>query len=243
MSAVCLGAGGWVDAQSPPPARVPPRPPDGVHDDARIFSGDQRRAAAQAIVEAKNDGVAVYLAAFTFIVDESIEARAERLKAAWCREKRGLIVVLDASTSRCTYLSHLSESDWLTSEQLRQILDEATAASVSKLTPGERLLSVVENLVPRIHSALESHQTATQRHDSSRKWMVFGAVVVACVVLLIVAWVGRRLGRRVQASRPKPAFFPTVAVEPRFGGAFAGGVAAELDFGGAGGDDAHSGRV
>jgi hypothetical protein len=233
LGVLCLGSGAWAMGQGPPEAPVPARPLDGVYDDARVFSEEQRRAAAAAIADARKDGVSVYVAAFTFIVGETIEQRAERLKAAWCGNEIGLIVVVDASTSQCTYLSHLSDRDWLSSDQLRRIFEEATAVSISKRTPGERLLSVVEHLVPQMHSALVSRRAAVQKPGSFRQWMVFGGVIAACAMLLLATWVAFRLGRRVQAHRPEPAFFPTVAVEPRFGAAFAGGVAAEVEFGSA----------
>ena len=197
---------------------------------ARIFSTDQHRAAAAAIAEARNDGVALYLAAFPEVTGETIEQRAERLKAAWCGREIGLVVVVDASTNRCTFLSHLSENEWLSSDRLRAIFQDATTASISKKTAGERLLSVVQHLAAQIHSALASRPSAASNTSTFRAWIVFGAVLGACALLGLGVLVAFRPGRRVSSNRLEPAFFPTVAVEPRFGGGFAGGVAAEVQF-------------
>jgi hypothetical protein len=230
VAGVVFGCGFAVAADSPLAGRVPPRPSDGIFDDARMFTDEQRRAAARAIADGRNDGVSIFVAAFTFVVGETIEQRAERLKEAWCGDQIGLVVVVDASTSQCTYLSHLAERDWLPSDELRRIFADATAASVSKPTPGERLLGVVEELVPRIRAALAEHRARGRNPASLREWFVFAGVVAACGLLLAGAWVLRRVGRRLRRARPAPAVFPTVAVEPRFGGVFAGGVGAEVSF-------------
>ena len=49
----------------------------------------------RAVAETQTAGVALYVALFPSIGGETIEQRAERLKAAWCPEEAGLLVVAD----------------------------------------------------------------------------------------------------------------------------------------------------
>jgi|GEM_PF-3358972 len=225
-----LAAAG-ASAQGPP---VPASPPDGLHDDSRVLSAPQRAAAVRAVASARAAGVDLYVAIYGFIMGETIENRAERLKEAWCPNGASLLVVADISTNQCTYLSHVSETEWLSTTELQRIFTEssAIAAATEGTESGDKILSVIENLAPRLSAAMEKHRELTRYRISPRAWRVFTAVALAALALLLLSALARWCFHRLRrAATPVPAYFPTVAVGERFGAAFGGGVIAEVSFG------------
>lgn len=212
---------------------VPPAPADGVYDDSSVFTEAQRVSAVRAVAMARDSGVNLYVAVYSFIVGETIEQRAERLKEAWCPDGAGLLVVADTSTHQCTYLSHVAETEWLSTTDLQRIFTEASAvAAAAEGTSNDKVLVVIENLAPRLSEAMAKHEQLTRHLISPRVWWIFGGVAIAAFALLTLAAVARWLYRRHRSAlAPNPRYFPTVAVGERFGGPFGGGVIAEVTFG------------
>lgn len=228
---------------------VPPAPSDGVHDDGPVLSGPQRVAAVRAVAEARAAGVALYVALFPSIGGETIEQRAERLKAAWCPEEAGLLVVADTGANRCTYLSHVAETGRLGAAELQRIFSESSAAAAAaRGTSADKMLVVIENLVPRLRAAVDApHEPAASRWDPRARGRYLGlppswprstaaGAALAGGTLAGAGWLAWiiRARRRRSTSRPAtvvaPHYFPTVAVDQRFGGPFGGGVVAEVRF-------------
>jgi hypothetical protein len=215
---------------------VPPPPADGLFDASSALNDGQRAAAVKAIGQARAAGVELYVALYNFVIDETIERRAERLKDAWCPSGTGLLVVADLSTQQCTYLSHVADTEWLSTTELQGIFTEASkgAASVEG-SSADKLLAVIENLAPRLSDAMARHRELTRHRVSPLAWWVFGIVTVAVFALLCLAGIAVRLRRRHRlATVPQPHYFPTVEVGERYGAPFGGGVIAEVRFGGGG---------
>jgi hypothetical protein len=216
----------------PPP--VPPAPADGLYDDASVLSEAQRASAVKAVAMARAAGVNLHVALYAYIVGESIEQRAERLKEAWCPDGAGLLVVADTSTNQCTYLSHVAETEWLSTTELQRIFTESSnLAAAAEGTSSDKVLVVIENLAPRLSEAMARHEQLTRHRISPRVWWIFGGVTLASLVLAALAGLARWWHHRHRrASAPAPHYFPSVAVGERFGGPFGGGVIAEVNFGG-----------
>lgn len=213
---------------------VPPAPADGLYDDSSVLSEAQRASAVKAVAVARAAGVNLHVALYAYIVGESIEQRAERLKEAWCPDGAGLLVVADTSTNQCTYLSHVAETEWLSTTELQRIFTESSAlAAAAEGTSSDKVLVVIENLAPRLSEAMARHEQLTRHRISPRVWWIFGGVTLTVLVLGALAGLVRRwLRRHRQSSVPAPHYFPSVAVGERFGGPFGGGVIAEVNFGG-----------
>jgi len=212
---------------------VPPAPADGLYDDTRVLNETQRERAVKAIAVAREAGVDLFVAVYSFIVCETIEPRAERLKAAWCPEGAGLLVVADTSTNQCTYLSHVAESEWLNTVELQGIFTDASAiAAAAEGTSADKVTIVIESLGPRLSQAM-ARQSKLGRHSvDPRVWWVFGSVTAGSLTLVgSLLWLRRRLGARRVAVTGQALYFPTVCVAERFGGPFGGGVIAEINFG------------
>ncbi|MFN0126668.1 MAG: hypothetical protein ACKV19_08290 [Verrucomicrobiales bacterium] len=219
-----------VRADGPP---VPPAPADGLYDDTSVLSDVQRAAAVKAVASARAAGVDLHVALYSYIVGETIERRAERLKEVWCPNGSGLLVVADTSTNQCTYLSHVADTEWLSTTELQRIFTEASAvAAASDGTSADKVLVVIENLAPRLRDAMEKHRALTRYRVSPRAWWIFGAVTASILALSAFALLARWLfHRHRQATTTVPLYFPTVTVGERFGGSFGGGVIAEVHFG------------
>jgi hypothetical protein len=211
---------------------VPPAPADGLYDDSSVLNEMQRASAVRAVATARAAGVNLYVALYSFIVGETIEQRAERLKAVWCPDGAGLLVVADTSTNQCTYLSHVADTEWLSTTELQRIFTESSAiASATEGTSADKVLVVIENLAPRLSTAMAQHRELTKHRISPRAWWIFGGVAVAVVALLALTALARALHRRrLLVTAPEPRYFPTVSVDERFGGPFGGGVIAEVHF-------------
>jgi len=221
----------------------PPAPADGVHDDAAVLSGPQRTAAVRAVADARAAGVSMYVALYRSITGETIEERAERLKAAWCPEEAGLLVVADTGTNQCTYLSHVAETGRLSAPALQRIFSEASAAAAAvEGTSADKMIVVIENLVPRLRAAVtRPPETVPYRFDPQawmdrlglRTWEVAGGGALAGAGLLALILGLRRRRRRQEVPPAVPVqalYFPTVVVGQRFGAPCGGGVMAEVRF-------------
>jgi len=214
---------------------VPAAPADGLYDDASVLDPAQRATAARAVAEARNAGVNLYVAIYGFIIGETIEQRAERLKAAWCPDGDGLLVVADTASNQCTYLSHVDEAEWINTAELQQIFADSGAAAATAApdaSSAEKVLAVIGSLGPRLRDAMLKHREITRHRVSPSAWWVFGGVTVSVFAFLTLSALAIRWYRhRQRATALTPHYFPTVAVGERFGAPFGGGVIAEVHFG------------
>lgn len=216
------------------PAPLPEAPADGIYDDGRLLSEEQRAAAARAIAETRPSGVDIYLAAYGFLVGENIERRAERLEEKWCRDPRrqgrpGIVVVADASTGTCTYISYGSDTGWLTTAQLHSIFQQANDAAAQRQGNGEQIAAIIEHMAPLLREELAKHNALAQSFITRREWIIFGSVAAAAAGLFALGLLFLKYRGRVKPVF-EPCYFPTVVVGQRYGAAFGGGVAAETQF-------------
>jgi TPM domain len=210
---------------------IVPAPPNHVLDEALIFSRDQENALGNLLVKAsREDGADVYLATFTFIDGETIERRAERLKEAWSRGDFGLVLVHDRSTGNLTFSARTHEAMPITVSELEGLFQEANDAAQTPETPGEKLLALVQTLLPLLKGKVAVQRRLQHETISTQQWWVFGGVAAALILIFFSFVLARGFKRTADAARPVPAFFPTVAVEPRFGGGYGGGSMAEVKF-------------
>ena len=233
LAAVLLMLAGRLWGAPPP---VPQAPADGLYDDTRVLNDEQRARAVKSITAARAAGVNLFVAVYSFIVGETIEQRAERLKAEWCPDGSGLLVVADTSTNQCTYLSHVAETEWLNTVELQGIFtDASTTAAAAEGTSADKVTVVIETLGPRLSQAMDRQRELRQRAVDPRVWWVFGGVTTGSLVLVGgLLWLRRTFGARRRAASVQALYFPTVSVAERFGGPFGGGVIAEVSFGPAG---------
>lgn len=213
-------------------APVPPAPADGLYDDSSVFDATQRATAVRAVAQARAAGINLHVAIYRFMLGETIEQRAERLKAAWCPDQDGLLVVADTSTNQCTYLSDGSDTEWLSTTELHRIFTEAsTIAAATEGTTSDKILVVIENLAPRLRAAMAQHRALT-RHQISPGvwWIVSGMAATSLFFLLIASSVRWIIKRSRQSASPAPSYFPAVQVAERFGAPFGGGVIAEITY-------------
>jgi hypothetical protein len=202
-----------------------------VIDQSAVFDAGQSRRLSGLLGDAARRGVDVYVATFTFIDGETIERRAERLKAAWCRGDFGLVLVFDRATSRLTFSTKVHESMPVTALEIDGYFREATAAARTLATPGEKIVALIETLLPRLDGKVRLQQKLKREVVSGGQWFAFLAVVGLAVAGSLAFLVVRRQVRRSRRRQPAPVFFPSVSVESRFGGGFGGGVMAEIHFG------------
>jgi hypothetical protein len=218
------GLTGRMDAIGAPPA-------DHVLDEAHIFATDQRKRLGDLLVTAaRRDGTDVYVATFTFIDGETTEGRAERLKERWCLGEFGLVLVHDRGSQNLTFSARTHQAMPITVSELEGLFQRANEAAQAPETPGEKLVALVETLLPLLEGKVAIQRRLQREVISAEQWWVFGAVAAALLLMLVVFLVVWRLRQRVRAALPPPAFFPTVTVAARFGAGFGGGSMAEVRF-------------
>ncbi|MGI8602513.1 MAG: TPM domain-containing protein [Verrucomicrobiales bacterium] len=208
---------------------IPATPESHVWDEAHVFSSEQAAKLRTLLHKAQKQHMDIYVATFTFLDGEAIESRAERLKRAWCRLDFGLVLVFERGSSNLTFSALTQEAMPLTVGELEAVFERANVSAAAARTPGERLVALVELLVPMLDEKVALQQRLQRQIISPEQWFIFAGLLTALILLILALVVARRIRQAALARRLPPAFFPTVAVAPRFGGTCGGGVMAEVN--------------
>ncbi len=206
-----------VQAADPP--ALPPAPADGIWDDTRALTPDQRARLATAVAELRVEhGVSVWVVAETFLPQGTTPRdRARQLRQAWSPAGAAVLFLYDRSSDRemLSYspdlwsrlpsagLFHLHQSLHETMQQRSLPLEKRMEQCV------QRLLSNIATL-----SSQQGKLDQVQGRDFFRLGRVFGA---GLVLLAVVFWAWEGWQRRRQQRVQPLGRLPKVVVNPRLG--------------------------
>lgn len=210
-------------------APLPPPPEDRIMDEAHVFSFDPdiRDALSARLIEAYDEkGLDVYVAAYSFLIDESIERRAERLQKAWISNPRGLVVVYVRGGGQMTFAASENVEEFLPRIDLEELFSVAAMSARQFQEPSRRIKAAVEQILflleERLHAVTE-HQTLFRKDILLLAGLVMAAIFVLTLVGFAIA--------KVESRPARFYYFPPVSVYCRFGASYGGGSMAEVSFG------------
>ncbi len=205
-------------------------PPDSILDDARIFD-DAGRADMVSVLRAakKEHGYEFYIAAFTYVAGETVEERAVRLRDAWVRTPRGIVIVYERGSQKMTMCSHEAYYDFLAKPELAEVFEAAYTAAAIYEDPAKRLYHATDALVFHLAETLRPLEQDRQLFNEGMLKLL-GAFFITIALLGLIGFGMFRLQRWSDRRRSIQFRFPEVVVGKRLGAAFGGGVMAEMSF-------------
>ena len=212
------------------PLPVPPVPADGVHDDAHLLADEQRAAIVSELTKARTAGLDAHVAIFSFIGSDTAKSLAERLESAWRRGERTLVIVYETGSGTCDRALGLPEDLSMAVGNLQEAFSAAAAEGRKESSGSAQLTGLVTRFVPAVAAELDKADRLRTQPFRGRARNIFLGVSALGGVIIVIGWFVQRASRsRLVAGLP-PAFFPSVTVDARFGGAFGGGSVAEVTF-------------
>ncbi len=223
---------------------APPRPEDGVFDEARLFVRSPERLAK--IVEALSlleeaHGFHLYYAIYDSLFDTTVAERAQRLQDAWVGDAAGMVLVLEVD-SRAFQVGRSRPRETEIEPGMKMQLKGAT-----ELSPVE-LAGLVRGLEGRLRDVPDREEVAEvlgigfaegvsalfDEHDAipeaaTRSRMIALAVgliaATGLIALLVVAGL-----KRAEARAQERYVFPKVSVGIRLGAPYGGGKVSSRTF-------------
>lgn len=211
---------------------LPPKPADGIRDDARAMTAEAHQALAEEIrAFEKRTGMVIVIDTNTFL-EQGVTSgeRCRALVAEWIGKKPGVVFCLNRGAKPVPFIVYSAELfDRYPEPDLTQAAGETTEAMAKVATPENRLPVGVRVMMGRL-TALE--KTAARRnHMFLRRELEMMAGF--CGFLLVagaITWViVRYRGRHEQAAAVQHRF-PDVEVAQRFGAPSGGGIVAEVTY-------------
>ncbi|MEM7144354.1 MAG: hypothetical protein AAF591_04420 [Verrucomicrobiota bacterium] len=226
-------------ASEPPPLAhsagtepLDPRPENHILDKGRVFTYQPEQylnlTNLLATIKADKD-VNIYAALYSFIINESIDSRAARLRQKWLADDTGVVLVYDRSTGALTLAATESYEDFLPRVELMHLYSQVADAARDHEGHTERLAAAVTTLADKLPARLAAHHGYSTGFD--RRYLFFGAGLLIALSLLL--YLGRLLTRAQKRADITDALsyqFPPAEIPTRFGAPNAGGTLAELDF-------------
>lgn len=208
----------------------PPRPVDGIWDDARLLPDALHAELAADIRSVRaQTGCEVWLAAVTFVAgDQNIQGLARDLREAWTAGGPSIIIAFDRATSKHSIAP--SASFWQrypTPMVIEALRASARPVEQSKAPVEERVAAAVRELVSRIQT-MEGARTRQHRLLTGRE----GVLAVLFLGLLtlggLVAALGLKVWRAKRHEATRTYLLPEVQVGMRLGAPYGGGVVVEM---------------
>jgi hypothetical protein len=226
-----------TEATPPPPSisgleRLAPRPESHVLDAARVFAfeSDLYHSLSTELINAlEQEGIEIHVAAYSFILNESIDERAARLREAWLSDRHGVVIVYDTSAGNLTmaatedYRHFLSQVEWL------HIFARAAASAREQDESSERIAAAVGTVLAEVPPRLRN-RPANQPLLDQHSIHIGAAVLGALLILFALGTLFVRFQRRADAAKARFYYFPSVHIDPRFGAPNGGGAMAERHF-------------
>jgi hypothetical protein len=208
---------------------LPPKPTVLLLDDARLLSSEQaaRLSAKLKQCEAQN-GVRIYVAAFTLLQRPTLQQQTRELIGPWMGDEPALILAYYRGTLQSVVV--MSPEMWrrYPSGDLVSTFDLAAKALVStdQPDPAKRIIDGVDILVSSINKLEVERQVRSRffTHDDAMLAAIFGIVLSVIAVVAMLAYRTMRLREKEFAVQYE---FPQVEVTTRLGAPLGGGVFAE----------------
>lgn len=211
---------------------VPPAPPDGMLDDGRILSDENRAALVQEMQALKEStGTVLMVETATFReTDLPPAAVLKELRETWLADQSGVVVSMTRSGADMP-LVQISPDLWSRygEPQVAAMMRRAVAGAGKATTLEEKLLSCVRSLLGDLREFEAQRAVKSEPWRREDLWLA-GLFAGALLVLgLVIAWVVRR-NRRLEKQRAEVFLLPDVMMSTRLGANGGGGTVVERSY-------------
>jgi hypothetical protein len=239
---------GWLHAQEDPDFTPPPRPADGILDEARMFARSPERhqavASALAALQEKH-GFPIYYVLYNSLYGRSLEDRAHALQEAWIGDSPGIVLVLETDSKLFRIGQGVTRQDKipvqsgaalpvtgpkeLAPSDLGAIMREMEGGGLLQASSTEEYSErLATGMAAGISKVLDERAAAPEGATKSRLVLLavgFGAAA-GLIALLVVAGL-----KRAEAKALERFVFPKATVGTRLGAPFGGGKISSRSFG------------
>jgi hypothetical protein len=209
-----------------------PRPDSHILDTGRVFAFQTKRydsLSKKLITASENEGLEIYVAIYSFLIGESIDERAVRLRKEWLADRFGVVIVYDTSTDHLTLAATEDYQNFLPQVELMHLFGQAANSAREYKDASGRIAAVVDTMLTQLPSRLQKSPARQPLFD--RQTIHFGIGLLGTLLALSAAGAMLlRLQRRADSTTSQFYYFPRVHVQPRFGAPNGGGAIGELHF-------------
>jgi hypothetical protein len=209
-----------------------PRPESHLLDAGRVFAfeKDTYQSLSKRLVDAKNNqGVNIYVAVYSFLINETIDDRAARLRNKWLSDQYGVVIVYDTSTGELTLAATRDYRNFLPHVDLMNLFADVADSARAYSEAPERIATATNTMIAELPRRLQN--TPANQPLIDQRMIVFGAGLLGA--LLVLAALGILLFHaqgRAESNSSRFYYFPVVHTPPRFCAPNGGGAMAELHF-------------
>lgn len=210
----------WAFAQSlgSPAGKLPPAPPDGIHDPSRLLAASPSRQ--QAISESLRKleaahGFRIFLYIESVFLNTTPTELADNLKPLWIPDGKGLILVYEFDTKRLGVSQDLFTSDPVGNPSDSKLpAHETTRILATAFQKADRTLSPENYLTELIRAITTSYDAYFAQAEKPRpfaqtlrpRMLLAGGLAVAALLALSVIISGKSRAARLAGK----STFPTV---------------------------------
>ncbi len=211
---------------------LPDRPASRILDEGRIFAfaSEQYEQISSMLETAyKEHEIDIYIAATSFLLNETIEERAQALQEKWVSGTKGLVLCYVSGNEQMTFAATEDFQTFLSKFELMELFNQAAAHAKMYDAPPDRIQAATSWLVENLGATL----AAKQEHKSFLHEdivIVIGVLTLAVLVILGAGFAVARVQQRADTLGSEFYYFPRVIVGSRYGGTFGGGACALIDY-------------
>lgn len=209
------------------------RPPDGVHDEADLFSSTEKATLAAELRNAlDSQQLEIYVATYRLVKGENMAERAARLRNVWARNPFAIVLVYDETLGQMSFVGSRDLERFVDKQQLAGAFQRAAVSAKKYLgeqrAAGEK--AVPATMIHRTVRALVRDPVLIDRMTLPSSWTFTKpmAVLLAAFVLLMVGagFLVWRLEQRLDRSKTlgkRTDTFPVTHMPLRLGALYSGG--------------------
>ena len=190
---------------------------------------EAEQLSAQLTEFAAQNKAPLYIAAYSAVSGETIEERANRLKAEWLDGGPGIVIAYERGTERLSFAADADDQNFLARFDLQNLFEAGYTAAARFDRGSSRLIAAAEVVMRELPPALEYQRLSVGESNTATRqfvgWSLAALGLVAAIGMLAFSFL-----RRVQSREDKSYEFPLIKVAERYGAPYSGGHQAEIQF-------------
>ncbi len=212
---------------------VPSRPPNGIYDEADLFTLEEEVSLAAELRQAlESHFLEVYVATYQLVKGENMAERAARLRNTWARNPFALVLVYDETLGQMSFVGSRDLELFVDKQQLSGAFQRAaeTARKYLAEQAAAKEKPVPSAMIRRTVNALVRDPVLIERMTLPES-QTFTKPVLALMALFLllmsgagafVWWLEKRLVRSKEMSQ-RTDHFPVIHMPQRLGANYSGG--------------------